>query len=209
MSNRKGIFNFISANLAMTRSIVSGVTLIVHELVGGIYKFRPNGLTRHFPEFRHEKIVRKLINCGKDGVWVIKEFDAGFRSNEGRTIRDVRISAAMVKHVAGVATFGYVIEESPPLLKLLPERAKELGLTSSIKYELLKRGRQVTNDDGTREILPEEATIPSKLKARKFAYVGDNHSVLPPMAKLCEHADLLVHESSKLSESDQAVSICS
>lgn len=162
-------------------------------------------MTTSYPHFQHENVVRKTINCGEDGVWKIKEFEPISRDLNPRKLVDLKISAAEVHHVPNVQTFGYVLEEKKPTPKIDPMRAIKLGLKPGRKYNELKLGYPVMNDDGTREVKPEEVLYDNSFRARKIALLGDSCGVPTPMARLCRDADVLVHEAT-LAEKDRSVS---
>jgi ribonuclease BN (tRNA processing enzyme) len=185
------------------------MTVEVYELVGGQCRvhWKQRGIMGNFPQFHHDNIVRKAIRCDQHGVWRIKSFHEISRGTRFDTVKnDFAVSAAELYHVPNVPTFGYVIDERPPAPKIDVARAKSLGLEPSGKYMELKNGFPVMNDDGTRQIKPDEVTVEAPFKARRLAILGDNCGCTAPMAKLCENADVVVHEAT-LREENHAVSV--
>ena len=73
---------------------------------------------------------------------------APFRSMSRNRHERIRIKAAEVDHLPGVATFGFVIEEDEPPYNLDVEKARSLGVTPTHKkYDLLKYGFPVVIAD--------------------------------------------------------------
>ncbi len=168
-----------------------------------------------YPEFRHSggKIQRFTIPC-ENGVWNIQDKpepltpeeianSVGGQSSRGGTCHErIRIRAAEVDHMPGVATFGYVIEEDEPPRNLDVDKAQALGVSHrNKKYDLLKHGHAVQADDGSeRWVEPHEVLKATSKKARKVAIVGDNRGWTPQMAEISKNADVLVHEATLLEE---------
>jgi ribonuclease BN (tRNA processing enzyme) len=185
------------------------MTVEVYELVGGQCRvhWKQRGIMGNFPQFHHDNIVRKAIRCDEHGVWRIKSFLEISRGTHFHSVKnDFSVSAAELYHVPNVPTFGYVIDERSPTPRIDAIRAKSLGLQPSGKYTELKNGFPVMNDDNTRQIQPDEVTVPAPFKARRLAILGDNCGCTAPMAKLCENADVVVHEAT-LREENHAVSV--
>lgn len=174
-----------------------------------------------YPEFRHNggKIQRITVPC-KNGVWDIQDKPPPLTKEEivnsvrrqssgGGSIlakkqQDrIRIRAAEVDHMPGVATFGYVVEEDEPPRNLDVTKARALGVShKDKKYELLKHGFAVQADDGSgRTVEPDEVLKAPTKKARKITVVGDNRGWTPQMAEIARDTDILVHEAT-LSEED-------
>ena len=163
------------------------------------------GLFGSLPQFQNNDIVRNVIPCGEDGIWMIKNFDEISKDSKMRNRSNIRISAAELNHVPFVPTFGYAVEDHKPPLKIDPDRAEELGIKPSKKFDELKNGFAVMSDDATREVQPEEVLFDHGFKARKAVILGDLCTVPPPMLRLCRDADVVVHEAT-LSETDDWVS---
>ena len=173
-----------------------------------------------YPEFRYNggNIQRILIPC-ENGVWNIqhklppltrqdimasasRESSGGGRIIAKKQQDRIRIRAAEVDHIPGVATFGYVVEEDEPPRNLDVSKARALGVShKDKKYELLKHGFAVETDDGSgRMVEPHEVVKASSKKARKIAIVGDNRGWTTEMTEIARDADVLVHEATLLEE---------
>lgn len=202
-----GLYNFIVANLCLTYSTLR-IQVEVYELTGGQCRthWKQRGMLGNFAQFRHENVIRKTIHCDSDGVWDIMDFDEITRDYDSRRHTNLRVRAAEVYHVPNVQTFGYVVEEQKPLPRINSQRTKELGLLDHKKINELKNGFPAMNDDGTREVQPEEVCYESEKKGRKIAILGDTCGVPAPMARLCKGADILVHEAT-LDEEDRPLSV--
>jgi ribonuclease Z len=203
-----GLYNFVVTNMTLTQCKLR-MTVEVYELVGGQCRvhWKQRGMMGNFPQFHHDKIVRKAIRCDEHGVWRIQHFrDITRETHLDEVMNDFSVLASELYHVPNVPTFGFVIEERSPVPRLDATLVKSLGLAPSGKYMELKNGFPVMNDDGTREIQPDEVLVPSPFKARKLAILGDNCGCPSSMAKLCENADLVVHEAT-LREENHALSV--
>ena len=185
---------------------------------GGGERSERNLFTDPLPEVRHVGIKRRTIPRSVDGTWTISKPDlprtpeevldrtnAGGRGGEdhnGR--RTFRIRAAEVHHVPGVQTYGYVVEEPPSLRKIDAKRATELGVSPGKKYQLLKHGFPVRTDDGSGAVMPDDVLLGGDERSssswRKFAILGDHHRKTEAMTRLCEGADVLIHEATLLAE---------
>lgn len=200
-----GIYNYIATTLTLTRSGMSAVHIVVHELVGGdadndLRKRlqQPNIIHGHFPHLFHNKVLeRKSIERNDDGTWTIQTattpsefFDVDRGGN-----RPMNISAAEVTHLNSVQTFGYVVSEPEPTQKIDANKATELGVAPGKKFRKLKNGFSVWSDDGLREVKPEQVLVGANRKVRKIAVIGDNRGLPPAMAELCQNADVMVHEA--------------
>ena len=170
-----------------------------------------------YPEFRYNggRIQRYTIPC-ENGVWNIQEKpepltreeiinSGGRQSSRGVTKKNnerIRIRAAEVDHMPGVATFGYVIEEDEPPRNLDVAKAKALGVShKDKKYDLLKHGYAVTADDGSEQrVEPHQVLKPTSKKARKITILGDNRGWTPQMYEIAKESDILVHEATLLEE---------
>ena len=176
-----------------------------------------------YPEFRHNagRIQRIQIPCEK-GVWNIqdkpppltrediltsvrRQSTGGGKILARKQHERIRIRAAEVDHLPGVATFGYVVEEDDPAKNLDVSKARALGVShKDKKYDLLKHGFAVDADDGSGcRVEPSEVLKPASKKARKIAVVGDNRGWTPQMTEIARSADVLVHEAT-LSEEDRS-----
>jgi ribonuclease BN (tRNA processing enzyme) len=184
----------------------------------------PNPFTAAYPEFNAilPSIQRERVPMRPDGVWVLSEatrltedfvketlkkpMDPDGKKRKARArlpneyssggLKELTIRAAEVKHVPSVQTFGYSVEEMDPPLLIDPEKAIEMGVKPGPKYNLLKHGFPVPrDDDSTILVEPDDVVLPGRRLGRKFALIGDNCGIFPPMAKLCENVDVLVHEA--------------
>ncbi|CAB9522687.1 Ribonuclease Z [Seminavis robusta] len=203
-----GLYNFVVANLALTHSSLGRTTVEVFELVGGQCRvhWQRRAMTGSFPAFRHDNVVRKTLRCDEDGLWKVKVFQEITRETDNRAM-DYQITAGEVYHVPHVPTFGYVIEEQQPLPRIDVERAESLGVESGVKFKLLKNGFAVMDESGKREVKPEEITVKSPFKARKVAILGDTCGIPPPMARLCQNVDVLLHEATMLNEEKRSLGL--
>jgi len=202
-----GIYNYIASIFALTNSGISGVKVIIHELVGGDADNnlrrrlgKENMIHGHFPYLLNNKaLVREAIERNEDGTWTIQiaqkpDLVSAHDVDRGGD-RPVNITAAEVKHLDNIQTFGYVVSEPEPSQKIDAKKATELGVAPGRKYRKLKNGSSVMSDDGIREVRPEQVLIGANRKIRKFALVGDNCGMTPAMEELCMNADVLVHEA--------------
>jgi ribonuclease Z len=211
-----GLYNYIACNIILSCTKFHSLSIEVYELVGGrVRRLRGgNGIRNPFehvyPEFNFGFLKRKTVEC-ENGVWNIHDFPKISRQDvltkhlrSGK--RDVRIKAAELDHGAGIATFGFVVEEDEPARNIDADRAKALGvMPKGKKYELLKYGFSVWTEDGTREVRPEEVLKPRTKNARKIAIIGDNRAWTPQMTDIAQNADVLIHEAT-LTEEDGSVS---
>jgi ribonuclease BN (tRNA processing enzyme) len=167
-----------------------------------------NILHRTYPELIHKNanahnIQHKKIYQNKlDQTWTIQtprtlQHDS-VPTGGKHADQYLSIQAAEVLHQPGIQTFGYVVREPTPTPKIDVQKAKDLGIRPSAKYRSLKNGFKVMNDDGSREVLPEEVLdgeSASATKGRTLAILGDAWKVPNPMKRLAFGADVLVHEA--------------
>lgn len=209
-----GIYNFIATTLALTRSTLNYTSIHVYELVGGDSDVLLQQQKQHakiiYGDFPHlfnynqnKILVRKSIERNEDGTWTIQQgtapthnddLDKYGDSNRGKT-RQINISAAQVKHLDNVQTFGYVVQEVEPPRNIDAAKAMKLGVAPGRKYRKLKYGFSVMSDDGLRKVKPEQVLTGANRKARKVAIIGDTCGLSAAMEKLCKNADVLVHEA--------------
>ena len=144
-----------------------------------------------------------------NGVWTISDFFTPEEKKEKvlehsrASPRSLRIRAAEVDHLSGVATFGYVVEEDEHPRNIDAQKAKSLNVSpgENKKYELLKYGFSVLADDGTTEVQPSQVVIDSIRKSpRKIAIVGDNRGWTAEMTDIAQDSDVLVHEATLVEE---------
>jgi ribonuclease Z len=214
-----GLYNFIAANIVLSCTRLHALTVEVFELEGGreqrtAARNQRNPFEQSYPEFNHRNLRRRSIEC-KKGIWTIEDFETKTRQDildaTNRKLRvngrRFRIKAAEVVHVPGVITFGFALEEEEPPRNIDPERAQQMGVSPrGKKYELLKHGFTVQNDDGSSEIQPNDVLIPRTKKARKVVLVGDNRGWTPPMLEIAKDPDVLIHEATLLEDEFVVVS---
>eukprot|EP00980_Cylindrotheca_fusiformis_P006148 scaffold1319_cov126-Cylindrotheca_fusiformis.AAC.37 len=157
-----------------------------------------------YPEFNYGLLKRRYIEP-ENGVWKIEDIEERTRrsvlGNERPKSRQIRIQAAELDHLSGVVTFGYVIEEEEPPRNVDPNKAKELGiLPIGNKFDLLKHGFSVQNEDGSRTVQPEEVWKEIKQRARKITITGDNRGWTPQMRDIAKNSDVLLHEATLMNE---------
>ena len=213
-----GLYNYIASNIVLSCTKLHSISIEVHELVGGRVRRTHGGrdmrnpFEASYPEFNYGCLVRKKIEC-ENGVWNIEDVpritrDEIMKSNLRNESRGVRIKAAEVDHLSGVATFGFVVEEDEPARNIDPVKAQELGVSpQGKKYSLLKYGFSVLADDGETEVHSNEVLKPRTKSARKVTIVGDNRGWTSEMAAIAKNSDVLIHEATLLEE-DSSVSLC-
>jgi ribonuclease Z len=201
-----GLYNYIVANIILTRASMNAVEICVYELVGGKADAQLKGQIRkdqiihgEFSHlFQHNNIERRTIEPNENGTWIIErereKLGDDFDVDRGG-YRPVNISAAEVTHVDTVQTFGYVVSEAEPIPKIDAEKATKLGVAPSKKYRQLKNGFPVTSDDGLRTVQPDQVLTSPNRKERKIAVIGDNCGLSQAMEQLCWDADVVVHEA--------------
>lgn len=93
-----------------------------------------------------------------------------------------------------IPSFGFCVQEHDRPGRLKTELLKELGLKPGALYGRLKAGESVTLESG-RVILPSEV-LEEAIPGRKVCIFGDCSSVVGDgAARLCNGADVLVHEA--------------
>jgi len=213
-----GLFNFVACSLTLSCSKMNRMIIEVYELVGTrtrpyVDRNQRNPFLSHYPEFKHPNFKRYQIQP-KNGIWTIEDFEPKNRSDvltaSKRDIleskRRVRIKAGEVRHVRGVPTFGYVVEEEEPSRNIDPEKARSLNVSpAGKKYELLKHGFSVYADDGETEIMPEQVLLPRTKVGRKVSIVGDNSGWSNELRQIVSNSDVLVHEATLLEEDKDLV----
>lgn len=180
-----GLYDFIGANLNLTFSGTENLDMIVHELVGG--RAAP-GSTNYNTRYRH-CLIRRSIPRQYDGTWIL-----------ANSHNEPIIRAAEVKHLHVVQTFGYTVQEQEAERTINPDKAKALGLRPGPKYNLLKQGESVWNDDSSQQIHPDDVLEGKPRKARKLTVVGDNCALSTEMKVLAQDSDVMVHEATLTTE---------
>jgi len=201
-----GTYNFIATTLSLSAAELKQLRVEVYELQGGSRRWRHPGGNKSFPEYRHRGLVRKVIPQNPDGTWTLLSVSEVTSLEEAlyydSRLKGVYVTAAEVEHTPKLHCFGYVIQEPHvQSYKIDSDRAIALGLQPSNKYRALKAGFPVLSDDGSREIQPGDVLIGEKPRPRKLAVLGDCYHVPEPMAKLCQDADVVIHEAT-FSEQD-------
>jgi len=191
-----GIYNYVAMSLSLSMSFINSGKIIVTELLGGHADpgYRPNQKQKYrdprhvnYKEVSRRNLYREVLEQNKDGTWTFE-----VPSTRG----PLSVSAAEVRHVNNVMTFGYVVQEEEHEPAIIVEKARALGVEPSKKYALLKKGVSVESDDGTKIVHPDQVLAKdSHKKARKFALIGDNCQLSTPMYRLCQDCDVLVHEA--------------
>lgn len=103
---------------------------------------------------------------------------------------DFLVDSAALSH--GVASYAYAFTERHVERKLDRDRLLALGLPPGPAWGRLQRGEDVTLDDGTR-IASDDVRLATR-RARKAVVAGDNDTP-ERLIRLCEGADVLVHEA--------------
>ena len=194
-----GLYNYIAHSLSLSCSELNVLRVEVYELQGGSRRWRHPGGSRSYSEFRHRGLIRKTVPQNSDGTWTLQtlsEMTTPEKAAQSSHSTGVYVKAAELQHTPKTRCFGFVVQE-PQLLptKIDKDLAIAAGVQPSDKYRLLKLGLPVMSDDGSREVQPTEVLIGEKVEPRKFALLGDCCYVPPPMRKLCQDADVLVHEA--------------
>ncbi|XEC97235.1 ribonuclease Z [Paenibacillus tarimensis] len=142
--------------------------------------FGPNGLREWIDT--SIRISRNHLDYDLD----ITEIEEGVILETDRYL----VTAARLEH--RIECFGYRIAEKPKPGRLNAERLKEIGVPMGPLYGKLKRGEDVTWEDG-RIIRAAEVLGPEK-PGRIVAILGDT-SPCEQAVKLSQHADIMVHEA--------------
>lgn len=142
--------------------------------------YGPPGLDRYFravmetsPVHLHYPLELKIVSEG-----VIYEDE------------DVIVTCRMAKH--RVTSFAYAVAEKEKPGAFLVERAKQAGVPSGPLFGALKRGEQITLDDGT--VLDGKDFVGVPQPGRKVVFSGDTEPC-QAVRELAGGADLLVHEA--------------
>jgi len=115
-------------------------------------------------------------------------------TGEGLLAEDEKFVIRCFKTNHRIECYGFVFEERKKPRKIIPEKAKELGIPASY-FERLKEGMDYTTKDG-RVIKNEWVTGPAP-KGKKYAYCADTkyeEAIIPHI----ENADLIYHETTYL-----------
>lgn len=202
-----GLYSFIAATLSLSYTELKYLSVEVFELCGGSPRRLPLAM-RQFGEVRQQGLYRKAIPQNEDGTWTIEIATEITTAKEAMAYnsrpRGMYVTAAELEHLPKLHCFGYVVREPLSQPRNIDEtKAIEAGLRPSKKYQALKSGFSVPNDDGTAEIQPDDVLIGDAPAPRSVAILGDCSSVPSPMAELCRNVDVLVHEAT-IHETDKS-----
>jgi len=206
-----GLYNYVAMSLSLSMSKISSGEIVVTEMIGGHADpgpqqqnrkwSRKNPLHENYLEMSRKNLFRKTLEQNDDSTWTIEMPRTKFYNQ--REDRDLFVSAAEVKHVNNVMTFGYVVREEEPRPNIDPKKAMNLGVKRGKKYAALKKGFPVDSDCGSYLVYPEEVLVKTSAKrARKFAIMGDNFQISLPLYQLCQDCDVLVHEATAMGIDD-------
>lgn len=161
--------------LLSTRSFVGGETPLV--LTG------PRGIKRYI------ETVFEISGTTLDYELIIREIDEEQRHTVYQDTCFI-VEASPLTH--RVPCFGYRIVERDQPGRLLAEKLEQLGVPAGPQYGLLKKGIDITLEDGT-VIRSSDVTAPP-LPGRIVTILGDT-SPCEQVLELAGGADLLVHEA--------------
>jgi ribonuclease Z len=112
--------------------------------------------------------------------------------NEGRIFQDHQFIVEVAKVDHRVDSFGYRLTEQEQAGRLRVELLNEKGVSPGPVYAEIKRGIDVTLDNG--ELLKAADYMEEPTPGRIVAIVGDTR-ICESSKKLAENADVLVHEA--------------
>jgi ribonuclease Z len=136
--------------------------------------------------------LKNLLNSGYFGITFevrVKELE----ENEKVDFKDFYVQCFKTDH--GIPSLGYIFKEKDRRGSFIEEKAKKLGIKGKIFSELEKNGEIILNGE---KISLEDVTG-SKKRGRSVIYTGDTLPVDIPW----EHCDLLIHDSTFLTEEDR------
>jgi ribonuclease Z len=139
-------------------------------------------------------LVRTEI-VSENGIWVLPGFSK--KTQKGL----VSMKAVSIKHT--IPTVGYVLQEQALEGAVDVDRCLELGLRPGPAYAALKRGHDVTLDNGI--VVRAADVVAPATRGRKLVILGDtcDASAMIPHAA---DADLVVHEATVESDFKQVSS---
>ncbi|EXJ24157.1 Ribonuclease Z [Alkalibacterium sp. AK22] len=123
------------------------------------------------------------------------EFD-----EEGIIFEDKQFVVSMGKLKHGIPSYGFRIEEKDREGELMADRLKEIGVPFGPLFGKLKQGKTVTLSDG--RIINGKDFIGPSQKGRVLTILGDTVKTAKSV-ELARDADVLVHESTFLSQDQQ------
>ena len=106
------------------------------------------------------------------------------------TFEGFKINTYLLKH--RLESFGYRITFNDKLGNIIKEKLETYGLKEGPVCGLLKKGKEITLDNGNRISLKDVATEP--VKGKVFAYVGDTY-LAKGIYKTADNADFMIVES--------------
>jgi len=117
--------------------------------------------------------------------------------------RPVTLKAGIVKHVKGVTTFGYTMQEGRVPRRINVERVKHFGIKLGRKVQRIKAGLSVHTDGPDPVFIDPETCYLDKVAGtratatggRKVTILGDNKGVSEGMKRIMHGSDLLVCEA--------------
>ena len=117
---------------------------------------------------------------------IIEEIEEGIIFEDETFI----VEAAPLEHV--IPCFGYRITQKHLPGELLVERALQLGVPKGPLLGMLKKGENVTLEDGT--VIYSEEVVSSPKKGKVIAYLGDT-KYCQNSIELSKDANVIVHEA--------------
>eukprot|EP00158_Paraphelidium_tribonemae_P003884 Partr_v1_DN26445_c0_g1_i3_m23932 putative Zinc phosphodiesterase ELAC protein len=103
----------------------------------------------------------------------------------------MEVKAADITH--SIECFGYAIQEHDKPGAINVDKAKALGLKPGPVFAQLKRGQDITMDDGS--VIRSRDVVDAPSPGRLVCILGDTCRPSDSMLRLCADADVLVHES--------------
>lgn len=164
-------------------------------LPGLIRTLDMNNRTKPLDVHASEDIIEnvKLLVAGPHGMPSYGLNFKSFKKGSGEVTDYDGFNIQHFKTVHDNSSHGYIIQEDERRGRLDAEKIdQEYNLPPSHKYQKLKNGSSVVDDDG-RTIEPEDVVGPSR-DGRKIVYTGDCRTN-ERVEAAAQGADLLVHES--------------
>lgn len=111
------------------------------------------------------------------------------------------VEAALLEHV--IPCFGFRVTQKPLPGELLIEQALKLGVPKGPLLGLLKKGENITLEDGT--IIYSEEVVSTPKKGKVIAYLGDT-KYCEQSIRLSSDATVIVHEATFDASTEQLAS---
>eukprot|EP00940_MAST-03C_sp_MAST-3C-sp2_P001778 g1778.t1 len=211
-----GLSNFIRHALKWTHSKPSGLKYRVHEFGGrGVHESPFDDGFLH-PHEISPVLLRNDDAYPDKNVWRIdgQPLNETSRSRDGQfagskyEVRDFDVVACEIRHVRGIQTLGYVLQEPDLPRKLLVEEAErvlsphlewllsEKNMDIQEAYRMLKREDPIPLSDGTTldPNAPDVNVLGPKRPGRKICILGDTCDP-SSISEFAADADVLVHEA--------------